>query len=105
MDEVCSEDDRFVWDEDKYSANVETHGIYFEDVIPIFLEPSVYFDSTRREHGERRTIALGVIEGTVVLVAFTHKDSRIRIISARPANTKEKQRFRKHPYLLRVFLK
>jgi len=93
MDIVWVEDERFVWDEDKYERNYLEHGILFEEVTPIFFSPAAYFDATKKEYGERRSKTIGSIEGVTVVVVFTHRVGKIRIISARPATGKEKSLF------------
>jgi len=32
---IISEDNRFEWDEDKNLANIEKHGIAFEEILPL----------------------------------------------------------------------
>jgi uncharacterized protein (DUF4415 family) len=41
------------------------------------------------EYGESRYIALGILKGRVVVVAYTERDDNIRIISARKATKNE----------------
>lgn len=48
----------------------------------------------RIDYGEVREISIGVIDGFVMLVVVhTDRDGRIRIISARSASQKERQRY------------
>lgn len=100
---VWDEDDRFVWDKDKHEANYLEHGILFEDIAPIFFSPAVYFSATKKEHGEERAIAISSIEGLTVVVVFTERERKIRLISARIATRKERARLDKFRKQMRRF--
>lgn len=48
----------------------------------------------RLDYGETRTISIGAVEQVaIIVVAHTDRHGRIRIISARPANRKERRRY------------
>jgi uncharacterized protein len=49
----------------------------------------------RRAYGERRWQGLGVVQGRLMVVAYTKREpSTIRIISLRKANSREKDFFK-----------
>jgi uncharacterized DUF497 family protein len=48
---------------------------------------------TRFEYGETREIVIGAVEGIVLIVTFTMRDDRTRIISARRANRDEVKKY------------
>ncbi len=81
----------FDWDKKKCKSNIIKHGIDFKDVIQLFGEPYLRKIDSRKEYGEKRWIALGKINNLVAIVVFTIRKNRIRIISARQANKKERQ--------------
>ncbi len=83
---------QYEWDDFKNQQNIQKHGIAFEDVLAIFADIAVYLDVSRRADAEKRTKAVGVLDGIVVAVIFTQRGERIRIISARKANQKERER-------------
>jgi uncharacterized protein len=84
--------DRFEWDPAKNAANIEKHGLSFEEAATIFNGPvlSGHDDSA----GESREKSFGLIGGLVVAcVIHTDRDDRIRIISARKATAHERKLF------------
>jgi uncharacterized protein len=81
----------FEWNEAKAKANFRRHGVSFELATTVFEDPfAVERVDDREEHGEERFVIVGVAEGRVLLfVAFTEREERIRIISARRATQYE----------------
>jgi len=75
----------FRWDEKKRKLNLAKHGIDFADASAIFDGPLVTVEDTREPYGERRYIALGLLEDIVVSIVYTERDDEIRIISIRKA--------------------
>lgn len=47
----------------------------------------------RSDYGEKRWIALAVIDGIVIVIVYTVRSGRIRIISARKANGNERKAY------------
>jgi hypothetical protein len=45
----------------------------------------------RRDYGEERSVALGDLKGTVVILVFTTRKENIRIISVRKASKHERK--------------
>jgi uncharacterized protein len=54
--------------------------------------------SDRWEYGESRYILRGTIDGRLFVLVFTRRAERIRIISARKANTREVEDHEKGTY-------
>jgi len=77
--------DKFEWDEQKRLANARKHGIDFADAISIFESDIVVMLDDRFDYGETRYIAFGLLQGNVIVVAYTERGKRIRLISARKA--------------------
>ncbi len=85
---------KFEWDSEKGTANVAKHGVAFEFAKRIFEGPVLSWIDDRVDYGEVREISIGVIDSIVMLVVVhTELDGRIRLISARPASQKERQRY------------
>lgn len=82
----------FEWDPAKDRANLEKHGIDFEDAIGIF-ERQVFTERSDRE-GEERWKAVGMLEGREIAVIYTMREGRHRIISARRASRNERRAYR-----------
>ena len=83
----------FTWDERKRKLNLAKHGVDFRDAPAIFDGPLVTVEDTREDYGESRYIALGVLHGVVVSVAYTERRDEIRIISIRKALKHEARSF------------
>ncbi|HEX8209040.1 MAG TPA: BrnT family toxin [Longimicrobium sp.] len=79
----------FEWHQRKRWTNLTKHGIDFEDAIGVFDGPVFVKRSDRS--GERRFVAVGVVEGRVVAVTYTVRGDIYRIISARRARTNERR--------------
>ncbi len=85
---------RFEWDERKNRANIEKHGISFEQACTIFDGFTVGAVDDRSDYGELREISLGLMQGVaVIVVVHTDRDGTTRIISARQANKYERKRY------------
>ena len=84
-------DSEYEWDEPKNWANFEKHGIDFNEARQIFSGPIKLKDYLRRDYGEPRTIAYGLLEGRVIAVVYTWRDNKRRIISARRARRDERR--------------
>ncbi len=80
----------FEWDENKRHANLEKHGIDFVDAIQIFADAAcIEFDSVR--NGEKRYQVIGMVEEVVILLVYTGRSEKKRVISARRASKKERE--------------
>jgi uncharacterized protein len=87
----------WVWDEKKNRDNIRKHGIDFRDVPGLFERPTLLWLDTRRDYGEDRWIAVGLLGSIVAAVVFVEWEDgeRIRIISARRATSYEAEQFYK----------
>jgi uncharacterized DUF497 family protein len=88
---------RLEWDERKNQENLRKHGLAFHEAAEIFDSPMLVRRDDRKEYGEDRWIALGVIRGLVVVMVFTERDKGqvTRIISLRKALRHERQGYEK----------
>ena len=86
----------FEWDDNKNAANIVNHGLDFDTASLVFGDDNriVKYDEKHSLY-EERYITIGSINGliTVLMVVYTENDDVIRIISARPANQKEKNQY------------
>ncbi len=85
----------FEWDVDKAKANAAKHGITFEEAQTVFNDPlMITYPDVYHSIGESREIAIGEsIMGTLLVIAFTERDDRVRIISAREATGHERKEY------------
>ena len=89
---------RFEWDPNKAPSNLRKHGVSFQTTVLVFADPDALVLQDRVEDGEERWLAIGVVEGLLVLVvSHTVREQGdievIRIISARLANRRERRRY------------
>ncbi len=86
---------KFEWDEKKEKANIKSHGIDFRTAIHVFLDDNriEYFDE-KHSVNEDRYITIGMVgEVMLVMLVYTERNGRIRVISARPANKRERSAY------------
>jgi hypothetical protein len=83
---------KFDWDENKRFANIEKHGIDFY-IACLMLQTGTVIQEVddRKDYGEPRYIATGLWGYIILVVVFTVRNGTIRIISARRANSRERQ--------------
>ena len=80
------------WDSVKAKSNRLKHRVFFSDVEPVFYDPNAISFEDRESEGEARYIVIGLDSmARLVVVAYTYRDSVIRIISARKASKTEQK--------------
>lgn len=79
------------WDHGKAAANLEKHGVRFEEAATSLLDPMALAQEDESSEGEGRWVLIGMSASARLLtVVYTLRDeSRIRLISARKASRKE----------------
>jgi len=82
---------RFTWDEKKRRANILKHGFDFVDAQEVFEGIALTFEDGRFDYGEERFITLGLLKGTIVVIAHTENGDEIRLISMRKATRHEQK--------------
>ena len=86
---------RFEWDETKARNNLRKHRVSFSEAATVFDDP-LYVDFYDPDHSleEHRYIIIGESErGRVLIVAYTSRNDRIRIINARKVADTERQAY------------
>jgi uncharacterized DUF497 family protein len=81
---------QFEWDPAKARANVARHGVRFEAARAVFADLhalELLDDSTEEE----RWRLLGRAGSEILMVVYTERGARIRIISARKASKREQE--------------
>ena len=81
----------FEWDEEKNTINIAKHGIDFNDAVLAFNLPILTKKDIRNDYNEDRFIGIGKIFSKTIVVVWTLRSNRIRIISARLANKNERK--------------
>jgi uncharacterized DUF497 family protein len=87
-------DDEFEWDNKKAARNLAQHGVSFEAARLAFDDAfGVAREDLREDYGEDRYTLLGMVEARLLLVTYTMRGERVRIISARLAEPRELRRY------------
>jgi hypothetical protein len=88
----------FEWDAAKAKENVKKHGVAFEEAVTVFADPLAnIFGDPDHSNDERRELIIGHSnKARVIIVSFTDRDERNRIISARPATARERLDYEQH---------
>ncbi|AFL90132.1 hypothetical protein Terro_3924 [Terriglobus roseus DSM 18391] len=89
----------YEWDEAKAEKNLRKHEVSFDDAREALEDPNLFYLPDRIYEGELRHQAIGQAGGVLLLmVAHTlrgdDEQTRVRIISARPAERREQRLYR-----------
>jgi hypothetical protein len=78
--------------------NVKNHGVAFEEAVSVFADPlASIFDDPDHSGDERRELIIGhSTRVRMIVVSFTDRNGRNRIISARLATARERRDYEQH---------
>ena len=83
---------RFDWDPEKEKANLDKHGVSFEDAAAFLSSSEDYLEIYDEAHSqdEDRFIAIGPVVARIIVVVYAEwPEDTIRLISARAATRQE----------------
>ena len=84
----------FEWDERKAAENLRKHGVDFADGALVLEDDLALTVEDPDAHGEERWVTMGQDPNQrVLVVAYTWRGERIRLISARKATGAERRRY------------
>jgi len=85
----------FEWDPLKAESNLRAHGVSFDEATTVFRDTlSITIADPDHSNSEDRFIDIGLSHrGQLLVVSYTERKDRIRIISARPANRAERKSY------------
>ena len=86
---------QFEWDEAKAATNLHNHGVSFEEAVTIFGDPNTItiYDAEHSNTGDR-FIDIGLsASGRILVVVYTDRGTRLRIISCRRATPAERRQY------------
>jgi uncharacterized DUF497 family protein len=84
----------FEWDPAKAAANLEKHGVDFADAVSVLSDDLALTVQDPDSESEERFVSLGTdAYERLLVVVYTWRDERIRIISARRATGRERRRY------------
>ncbi|MDA8093396.1 MAG: BrnT family toxin [Betaproteobacteria bacterium] len=81
------------FDQAKNEKNIRERGFSFERVADFDFGTAVFAVDTRRDYGEVRYRALGLLDDRVYALVFVEIPEGIRVISFRKANQREVRRY------------
>jgi len=85
----------FEWDDAKAARNWRDHGVTFRSARAVFDDlRALDRPDDGQDETEDRFATIGMVEGRLLLVAYTMRAHRIRMISARLADPFERQSYR-----------
>ncbi len=86
----------FDWDEGNLTKNKRKHNVQPAEIEQVFDNPVLYFYDEKHAQSEDRYFAYGVTNtGHLLFVAFTIRYNKVRIISARDQNKRERSIYEK----------
>jgi uncharacterized protein len=77
------------FDPAKNERNLADRGLPFTLVDQLDWSSAVIEEDVRKNYGERRYLALGLIDGRLHAVVFTPRAGKVHVISLRKANPRE----------------
>jgi hypothetical protein len=85
----------FEWDPRKAESNLKKHGVSLEEGVTAFGDPlSMNMSDPDHSEGEQRFLVLGTsVRLRAVVVSYTERRPRTRIISARVATRTERHQY------------
>jgi len=85
----------FEWDAVKAAANLDKHGVSFAEAMTVFGDPlEVTIPDPDHSIEEFRFVSVGRSEADrVLVVAYTEREGRVRLISARAAAPTERRKY------------
>jgi len=85
---------QFEWDRAKAQRNLRKHGISFDEAVTVFYDSlSMSFEDPDHSASEARLITVGYSAGgRLLVVSHTERGTAVRIISARRATARERER-------------
>jgi uncharacterized DUF497 family protein len=83
----------FEWDPEKAAANARKHGVDFAEALTVFADAlELTIADPDHSDGERRFLSIGRSGADrLIVVAYTERGDRTRIINAREATSKERK--------------
>lgn len=94
--DIISDPIEFEWDSGNKDKNFIKHGIAVEEAEEVFVSDPVIWEDEKHSGHEQRYQCLGVSkEGRKLFASFTIREKKVRIISVRLMNKKERSVYEK----------
>ncbi len=91
----------FEWDDDKAAANLRKHKVTFDEAKTVFADPfSITIKDAAHSDDEYRFVDIGVsVNGRILVVVYSERASRTRLISSRQATKAERYKYEERKVL------
>jgi len=86
---------RISYDPAKNEQNIRSRGLSCDSAADFDFEGALYAVDDRRDYGETRYIAIGMLGVRLHVLCFAETEDGIRVISFRKANAREVKRYAK----------
>lgn len=85
----------FEWDPEKEQSNLDKHGVDFTEAATVFGDLlEITISDPDHSIGEFRFLSMGHSSlNRLLVVSYTEREDRIRIISARTASSRERRQY------------
>ncbi len=84
--------DNFEWDDQKALANYTKHNVSFDEASEVFRDTfGIEKLDDRKAYGEERFIRIGMVGSKLLMVVYTERGEKTRIISAREVTKNERK--------------
>jgi uncharacterized DUF497 family protein len=85
----------FEWDPEKAAANAKRHVVDFSEAMTVFADPlELTIPDPDHSEGEQRFLSIGRSTASrLLVVAYTERAGRTRIINAREASPQERRHY------------
>jgi uncharacterized protein len=86
---------RFEWDNRKAESNLRAHGVSFREATTVFGDSlSITISDPDHSTAEMRFVDIGLSHrGRLLVVSYTERGNRIRLISARRTTRNERRQY------------
>lgn len=83
----------FDWDGNKAEANLSKHGVSFDEAKTVFDDPLYidFYDPDYSDEEDRYIIIGESQQRRLLIVSYTERDHKIRLISAREVTKRERE--------------
>jgi uncharacterized DUF497 family protein len=90
----------------KPAENVKKHGVDFSEAMTVFGDPlEVTISDPDHSESEVRFLSLGMsASGRLLVVSYTERDGRTRIINTREATSQERKQYESQTFTIRAIL-
>ena len=83
----------FKYDERKRETNLEKHGVDLLLGALIFEGVTIEAPDERRAYGEKRVVAIGLVDGECFVTVYVQRGDAIRLISTRKGGRRDRQKY------------